>query len=117
MEGLKHIKIYTDIWIQNHLPYLGINHFLNIYQVIVLKTESEQWVWIILVSEFIKKIKNPNAHHYDIYTKTYLWSTMSGYCQTENRIKYTLGSYGTVVVKIKKWRQKLVEIAREYTVS
>jgi hypothetical protein len=28
-----------------------------------------------------------------------------------------LGSYGTVVVKLKKWSRKLVEIAHEYTLS
>ena len=27
------------------------------------------------------------------------------------------GSYGTVVVQLKNWRRKLVEIAREYTLS
>jgi hypothetical protein len=36
-------------------------------------------------------------------------------CLQQNRI--ISGSYGTVVVKFKKWRRKLVEIAREYTVS
>ena len=32
-------------------------------------------------------------------------------------ISYISGFYGTVVVKFKNWRRKLVERAREYTVS